>query len=241
MGLNKVSLPAVRTIHGQAFMNASIAEVDLPWDKLEAIGVDAFKGSTCYPQNLVLSKVTAMSNGVFAGASSARNTQLRSISLPMWTGSSLSELGFGGSSDGIFSYCTALTSVDFPMLQSVPSNLFYYCSALEEVKLSKVTTINSSAFNYCSKLKKLEIGGAITKMSSAFLNNCSAFQTLILRGITQVPTIASSTFSSSQIGKKTAYVYVPKEFEEMFKVANYWSNYATQIRAIEDYPEICGS
>ena len=45
--------------------------------------------------------------------------------------------------------------------------------------------------------------------------------------------------STSSIGAK-AYIYVPRALVEDYKVATNWSTFADRIRAIEDYPEICG-
>ena len=240
--LDKVSLPAVKEVHAYAFQDAAIGSIDLPWEELESIGFGAFAGASGYPQNLVLSKVTALSNGVFAGTSAARNTNLRTISLPLWTGSSFSDgNGFSNGNTGIFAYCSAMTSFYAPELQSVPYQMLYYCAALEEVVLPKVSSVNSGAFNYCSNLKKIDLGGAITRFSSAFMSNASKVTALILRGVTSVPTISSTTFSNTPVKNGTCYVYVPKSLEDTFKVASYWSNYASMIRAIEDYPDICGS
>lgn len=240
--LDKVSLPALKEVHSYAFQNSTITTLDLPWEELESIGHSAFLGASGLPQNLVLSKLTAMSNGAFAGTSSVRNTQLRTVSLPLWTGSSFSEgTGFGNTSLGIFAYCSAMTSFSAPELQSVPSQMLYYCAALEEVILPKVSSIGSGAFNYCSNLKKLEIGGAVTKINTAFMNSSNAMEAFILRGVTSVPSLTSSAVSSSAIAKGDCYVYVPKSLEETFKVASVWSTYSSKIRAIEDYPDICGS
>ena len=240
--LDKVSLPAVKEVHAYAFQDAAIGSIDLPWGEIESIGFGAFAGASGYPQNLVLSKVTALSNGVFAGTSAARNTNLRTISLPLWTGSSFSDgNGFSNGNTGIFAYCSAMTSFYAPELQSVPYQMLYYCAALEEVVLPKVSSVNSGAFNYCSNLKKIDLGGAITRFSSAFMSNASKVTALILRGVTSVPTISSTTFNSTAVKSGTCYVYVPKALEDTFKVASYWSNYASMIRAIEDYPDICGS
>lgn len=240
--LDKVSLPAVKEVHAYAFQDAAIGSIDLPWGEIESIGFGAFAGASGYPQNLVLSKVTALSNGVFAGTSAARNTNLRTISLPLWTGSSFSDgNGFSNGNTGIFAYCSAMTSFYAPELQSVPYQMLYYCAALEEVVLPKVSSVNSGAFNYCSNLKKIDLGGAITRFSSAFMTSASKVTALILRGVTSVPTISSTTFNSTAVKSGTCYVYVPKALEDTFKVASYWSSYASQIRAIEDYPDICGS
>ena len=240
--LDKVSLPSVKEVHYCAFQNAAITTLDLPWGELESIGFSAFAGASGLPQNPVFSKLTALSYGAFAGTSDNKNTQLRTVSLPLWTGSSFSEgNGFSSGSIGIFAYCTALTSVSAPELQSLPTQMFYYCQALEEVVFPKVSTVNSGVFNYCSNLKKIDLGGAITRLSSAFMANASKVTALILRGVTTVPTLGSSAFTGTAVKSGTCYVYVPKALEATFKVASNWSTYASQIRAIEDYPDICGS
>lgn len=239
--LTKVSLPNLKEVRYQAFANTSIANLDIPWSKLESLGGGAFMGASGLPQDLVLPKATAINSSVFAGTSSARNTQIRSVSLPVWTGSTLTEQGFSSSSSGLFAYCSALTRIEAPMLQTMPNQMLYYCAALEEVNFPKVSTVNSGAFAYCTKLKKIDLGGPITRLSSTIFSNCSALQAIILRGVTTVPTLSTTVFSSTNVSKKTAYIYVPKALEETFKVAANWSTYATQIRAIEDYPDICGS
>ena len=240
--LDKVSLPSVKEVHYCAFQNAAITMLDLPWGELDSIGYSAFAGASGLPQNPVFSKLTALSNGAFAGTSDKKNTDLRTISLPLWTGSSFSEgSGFSNSTVGIFAYCTALTSVSAPELQSLPTQMFYYCQALEEVVFPKVSTVNSGAFNYCSNLKKIDLGGAITRLSSAFMSYANKVTALILRGVTTVPTLGSSAFTGTAVKSGTCYVYVPKALEATFKVASNWSNYASMIRAIEDYPDICGS
>ena len=239
--LDRVSLPSVKEVHYCAFQDAPLTTIDLPWGELESIGCSAFAGANGLPQNPVFSKLTALSNGAFAGTSDNKNTQLRTVSLPLWTGSSFSEgNGFSSGSIGIFAYCTALTSVSAPELQSLHTQMFYYCQALEEAVFPKVSSLNSGVFNNCTNLTKIDLGGAITRLSSAFMANASKVSALILRGVTTVPTLGTSAFTSSTIKSGTGYVYVPKELEATFKVASNWSTYASQIRAIEDYPEICG-
>ena len=239
--LDRVSLPSLRAVHYCAFQDTAITTLDLPWSELESIGFSAFAGASGLPQNPVFSKLTALSNGAFAGTSDNKNTQLRTISLPLWTGSSFSEgAGFSNSTAGIFAYCTALSSISAPELQTLPTQMLYYCQALEEVVFPKVSTLNTGVFNYCTNLTKIDLGGAITRLSSAFMAYANKVTALILRGVTTVPTLGSTTFNNTAIKSGTCYVYVPKELEATFKVASNWSTYASQIRAIEDYPEICG-
>ena len=39
---------------------------------------------------------------------------------------------------------------------------------------------------------------------------------------------------------KTGYIYVPRALVNSYKAATNWSTFASQIRAIEDYPDITG-
>ena len=239
--LDEVSLPSVKEIGALAFAGSSIATLTLDWEHIESIGINAFQGNLgILPQNLVLSSLTAIGRGAFAGTSSARNTQLRTASLPQWTGSAPTDTGFSATT-GVFAYCSAMTEVNVPLLASVPTNTFQYCTSLTEVVLPRAASIGGNSFQSCSNLKTLDIGGAVTSMSSAFLQTTSKLEALILRGVTSVPTITSSTFSSTRIATGYAYVYVPKSLEATFKVASNWATYAAQIRAIEDYPDVCGS
>ena len=239
--LSSVSLPAVTVVKAFAFSGCTNVTIDLTWGSLVSIGREAFAGAHAgIPTSLTLSEVLQFDTGVFAGTSSARNTRLTSISMPKWTGSSYTEAGLiGGSSRGAFAYCSALASVSMPQLISVPSDFFQYCIALTEVSFPKGTSIGSSAFTNCTALRKLKLGGAVTALSSAFLSGTSALEALILSGVTTVPTLGASVFTNTRISSGYAYIYVLASLEASFKLASNWSTYAAQIRAIEDYPDIC--
>ena len=240
--LTEVVAPAVTEIGSFAFDGVSLSTLTLTWGEITKIGVGAFRkgGFNAVPQNLVLSKLTAIGKGAFAGTSSAKNTQLRTISLPVWTGSVVTE-SIQTASEGIFDNCSALQTVNAPELQAIPEMTFHNCAALTVVSFPKAASIGSNAFQGCSNLTKLDIGGAVTSMSSAFLSGTSKLEALILRGITSIPTLSNNTFANTRIASGTAYVYVPKSLEDSIKLANRWSTYANQIRAIEDYPDVCGS
>ena len=90
-------------------------------------------------------------------------------------------------------------------------------NALTMVSFPAVTSISASAFASCSKLTTVILGVG----SVATLNNASAF-------------------TSTPIASGTGYIYVPAALVDNYKIASNWSTYASQIRAIEDYPEICG-
>ena len=207
VNLDEVVLPSVVDIGSYAFYNTALTTLTLPWSDIESIGFMAFnQGFNVLPMNPVFSSLTVLGTGAFAGSSSTPNTQLRTVSLPVWTGSAPSGTGIGGSG-GIFGYCTALTSVSAPLLTAIPNTMFSHCTAIETLTFPKVTSIGSSAFESCTKLTKIDIGGAVTSMTTSFLSSTTKLEAFILRGVTTVPTLGSNTFNNTNISKGTAYVY----------------------------------
>ena len=160
-----------------------------------------------------------------------------------------------------FRDCSALTTVNFPAATSVGNNAFYSCSKLTAADFPAVTSIGDAAFYNCSKLttanfpEATNIGGnafqscpklmtadfpAVTSIGSNAFSSCSALMVLILRSGTMATLGNTEAFSGTPIKTGTGYIYVPAALVDSYKAANNWSTYANQIRAIEDYPEICG-
>ena len=242
--LDRVSIPNLKDIGAFAFAGTSLTTLDIPWAEIEAVRTGAFYEcvSSGMPSTFNLAKATVVDRMAFAGTSSKPNTWLQSISIPIWTGtSSGTEKYYSGTTTGVFEYCTALTNVSLPELVGLTTKFFSRDSSLVSVKLPKCATVAGEAFSYCTALTKVELGGALTSYIANMFAGCSALEALILSGVTAVPTLSSSAFSGTRIANKNAYIYVPKSLEETFKLANNWSTYASQIRAIEDYPDVCGS
>ncbi|MBP3510306.1 leucine-rich repeat protein [Oscillibacter sp.] len=101
------------------------------------------------------------------------------------------------------------------------------------------TRIGRSAFEYCSELITADFQ-AVTRIDSYAFSECSKLTALILRSETMATLSSTSAFNSTPIKSGTGYIYVPAALVDSYKAANNWSTYANQIRAIEDYPEICG-
>ena len=94
---------------------------------------------------------------------------------------------------------------------------FYYCTGLEKVDFNILQSINQAAFYGCSSLK-----------------------TVIIRSENICYLDTSDAFKETPIETGTGYIYVPSALVDNYKAATNWSTYANQIRAIEDYPDICG-
>ena len=118
-----------------------------------------------------------------------------------------------------------------------------YSRALVERTISgeyandRVTTIGDFAFSYNTALTLVSFP-AVTSISASAFEGCSKLTAVIL-GAESVVTLANvSAFTGTPIASGTGYIYAPASLVDSYKVA--WSTYANQIRAIEDYPEICG-
>ena len=138
-----------------------------------------------------------------------------------------------------FYECDALTRVRFPNATSIEDKSLYSCVALVEARLEGAVKIRYNAFGNCSELRNVDLNVATNIYDSVFAN-CSKLETLIIRTPDQVCTIINTTFYNSGIASGTGYVYVPAALVDSYKTAANWSTYASQIRAIEEYPAICG-
>lgn len=138
-----------------------------------------------------------------------------------------------------FSDCTRLTAVSCKNVENVYSYAFYYCSALQEIVMPKSNSIPQSVCGFCSSLVKADFGSLNNStIGSGAFSSCSSLATLIIRKTgTALKGRSGMIPSNCPIGQGTGYIYVPSALVNTYKSANYWSTYANQIRAIEDYSD----
>lgn len=142
--------------------------------------------------------------------------------------------------EGAFHSCNKLKVIDLPLLSGmIDQYTFTNCTSLESFRVPNAVTVYSNAFQGCSSLTRLEAMGHFHMIrGSVFLN--SSLETLILRGDGVSTLSDANCFSNTPIASGSGYIYVPGTLVERYQTATNWSVYAAQIRAIEDYPEICG-
>lgn len=117
---------------------------------------------------------------------------------------------------------------------------FMACSALTSLRLPAVKSLGRSAFSGCTGLIKIDIGEKFSTIDGGVFYGCSHLETLILRNSSAVVKLSYvAALNNSGIASKTGYVYVPSNLLDRYKTATNWVSFATQLRAIEDYPEIC--
>lgn len=165
----------------------------------------------------------------------------------------------------LFDGCMDLKSASFPKAEVIGRDAFYYCQNLKSVYFPEVLWISESAFEETYALLKLSFPKAIGLMPYCFIGSGvetveiygydgehhgyisdgafshSDLETLIIRSSVGVCSLYNTdAFEGTPIEGGTGYIYVPASMVDVYKADTSWSTYTNQIRAIEDYPEICG-
>lgn len=108
-----------------------------------------------------------------------------------------------------------------------------------EYKENRISKVGQYAFYGCTELTVVDVPN-VTAIEANSLYGCSALTALILRGTTVCTMANANALTNSAIAKGTGYIYVPRSLVDSYKSQTDFSNYAAQIRAIEDYPDITG-
>ena len=178
---------------------------------------------------LVNSKIVELSGGF-----QNNNTNLVRVELP-----SLVTL----SGDSVFNGCTNLTVLKVPSLKSALAGEFAGQKKMTSYYFPSLETLNSWGYNFNQNyaVERIYFAKLTDKITSGDFDNCQKLTTLIL-GASTVCTLANTgAFNRTPIAlynNTVGYIYVPRALVDSYKVATNWSVYASQIRAIEDYPEV---
>lgn len=133
---------------------------------------------------------------------------------------------------------TTLPTIDFPSLTAVPANCFRQCTSATSVNLPVCTSLGNNAFQKDALIERMDFP-VLTSIGATAFDQCSALETLILRGAKLCTLANVSAFNSTPIKSGTGYIYVPSSLLSAYASDSKWSTYSAQLRAIEDYPEIC--
>ena len=195
-------------------------------DRVTTVGDYAFYGTSL--------DTVVMPNVEFLGISAFEsNKSLTSVDMPK-----LTMLGVTAQDKNHFYGCSSLRHINMPMLVTVAIGMFKG-SALTEVVLPKATTVEEMSFQDCKSLRVVDLPVATYIDWGAF--KTTALEVLILRTESSVCQLTQiSALEATPVASGTGYIYVPSALVDSYKAATNWSTYAAQIRAIEDYPEICG-
>lgn len=170
----------------------------------------SFQNGNATLEKVVLPELTALAESTFASCS-----KLSTVWLPKVT-----TMGAGN-----FGSCRALTKIYMPNLVSITGwGYSFNWAALEKAYFPKLTSITAYDFANCKKLTRFVLGTP----SVCTLASVTAFDSTPISGNTYD--------TNGELG----YIYVPAALVNSYKAATNWSTYASQIRAIEDYPEVLG-
>ena len=145
--------------------------------------------------------------------------------------------------DSSFAGCNKLVKANMPNVVDMGALAFQSCFELSQVNLDSAKLISVQAFAQNFALPKLRLPSVESISGGAFLN-CHSLVTLIISNTSVVCSLSSTdAFTNTPMtghNGKTGYIYVPRALVDSYKAATNWSTYASQIRAIEDYPDITG-
>lgn len=141
--------------------------------------------------------------------------------------------------DYAFNNCTSLMYIDAPNVTEIGTYSFGNCG-LESIELPKLLSMGTNAFASCNNLKRVNLG-TVKRINHYCFNNSKSVEAVILPNSTEMPTLSSTNaFWTTKIESGEGYIYVPRALIDRYKSATTWSVFASQFRAIEDYPNICG-
>lgn len=135
-----------------------------------------------------------------------------------------------------FASCAKLNNINIPLVRTIGSQAFF-TAKISYINLPSVTTIAANAFKQCINLTKVDMNTCEMKQY-AFTE--SAIDTVIVRGTTIAKLGTNNVFAKTPLESGNGFIYVPKNLVDSYKSATNWSVFADRIRAIEDYPDICG-
>lgn len=134
----------------------------------------------------------------------------------------------------------SITELQDSAIEEIYTYAFVGCQSLKKVVFESVTNVQTYAFENCAALTMADFHQPVTLNNYAF-SKCSALAALILRGDTLSVRKTLSALTNTPIASGTGYIYVPAVLVDSYKSSTDWSTYANQIRAIEDYPEVCST
>ena len=219
------------------YNNTALTSVNFP--NATSIGEYAMAGCSALQTALVPKLATS---GTYAFQNC---TSLESISMPQ-----LATVG-----NYMFAGCSALSSVSIPNATRINQCAFQNCKDLTSIELDGVTDIGNYAFSgtgigtlvipdatslgtyLCQGYRTGVVDQHKTvNLSSNRFNGANSLCHLILRSTTMC-TLTTNALTGTAIAAGIGWIYVPTDLVATYKTASNWSNYASQIVDISEYPK----
>ena len=214
-----VTIPnSVTSIGGLAFYGCtSLTSITIP-DSVISIGARAFQNCTSLTSITIPDSVTSIGGGAFQGC-----TSLTSVTIP----DSVTKIG--GSA---FKSCSLLTNITIPdSVTSIGMSAFEGCISLTSITIpDSVTEIGEYEFRGCTSLTSVTIGNGVTSIGQRAFYNCTSLTEVYCKPTTP-PTAAGyySRWNAFDNNASERKIYVPTASVEVYKSADWWSDYASDI------------
>lgn len=226
--LKEVNCPELESVGYMTFQNIGVSHLYLP--KLTSVDTASF-AYTPSLESIDFPLLTSIPMQCFASSSN-----IKTINLPSCT-----SIGRDGLENKQIEDINGDSgTVNLPILKSAGDWSFANCKKLKTVYFPEVTGTGQDAFQNCTALTRMEFDKKVS-FGPLSCEGCTALETVILRGDTMstLYNTGYTAFKNTGITLGTGYIYVPRALVDTYKANSYWSQHASQIRAIEDYPDVC--
>ena len=194
------------------------------WMKMSIKSSPMSSGANLYCQNslithlVVPSNITTIKSNTFKGC-----TSIVSVEMP----NKVTKID-----SAAFRDCTNLKQVIFSeSLTTIESYAFYDCISLEDFILpNTLQTVGQNAFQGCDSIVSVTIPESVTKLYQCCFRGDN-LKTVIVLSTTPPPAQQGLMFGNTNLSQLK--IYVPAESVDLYKQANYWSTYKSNIRAME--------
>ena len=239
--LSSITLPQTITkIPNGLFQGCTnLANITIP-SSVISIGENAFDSCSSLTSIVLPQSITIIPNGLFKGC-----THLENVSLPNAV-SSIGNNAFDGCSaltsmvlpqtitkipNGLFQGCTNLANITIPSsVISIGDKSFYSCYSLTSINIpDSVTSIGQSAFGYCRGLSSVLVPRSVSSVGSRAFEQCTGMISYTFLSVN--PPVGGELMFMSISPNYT--IYVPAESVDLYREAQYWSNYKSRIQPIE--------
>lgn len=223
--IRKIILPQVETFAGAYHCHGckNLEEIYIP----KATAIPNYFAQNCeLLKTIVCPSVTSVGSSAFRMSGSSVYGKLEEIKMPLVK--TIGEYGLYNQ--------TSIKEIDFPLVESI-GNYGLYGVKMKSVVMPLLQSVNTCSFYFCNALQYAEFT-AVTKINSNAFYSCSKLLALVLNNETCVSLANTNALTGSAIANKFGYIYVPRALVDTYKTATNWTTYASQFRAIEDYPNL---